>query len=257
MVPLVVGGKYTRKDIRKIFNIPGTKGGAFDTGHSEHNGQYFVFSTIDSPGTTGHDYPNKLNGYELEWYATGKRSLSSNSVQKLINAGENRHIFTRKDKGEPFTYQGHGAVKELVDQEPAKVIWDISIHHDAYKDPLPEEIDVDTDCLVEGAKKQIIVNAYERNPVVRKLCVDYYGHKCIVCGFDFVEVYGDLGKNFIHIHHLVSLKDIGKEYEVDPINDLRPVCPNCHAMLHRRRSTLSIEELKGLVRGVRNHQPQT
>ncbi len=46
------------------------------------------------------------------------------------------------------------------------------------------------------------------------------------------------------MHHLKQLSEVGEEYEVDPIKDLRPVCPNCHSMLHRKRLALSIEELK-------------
>jgi 5-methylcytosine-specific restriction protein A len=60
-------------------------------------------------------------------------------------------------------------------------------------------------------------------------------------------MYGDIGKGFIHVHHLKPVSQIGETYEVDPINDLRPVCPNCHAMLHRPEETLTIEELKLMV----------
>jgi 5-methylcytosine-specific restriction protein A len=57
-----------------------------------------------------------------------------------------------------------------------------------------------------------------------------------------------LGEGFIHVHHLNPIATIAEEYELDPENDLRPVCPNCHAMLHRKKETLSIEELRTLLR---------
>ena len=60
-------------------------------------------------------------------------------------------------------------------------------------------------------------------------------------------MYGTLGEKFVHVHHLLDLSEIGQEYKVDPINDLRPVCPICHAMLHRRRPALTINELKGII----------
>ena len=63
-------------------------------------------------------------------------------------------------------------------------------------------------------------------------------------GFDFGEVYGELGEGFIHVHHLLDLSTIGEEYEVDPIKDLHPVCPNCHAMLHREVPAMSIKKLR-------------
>ncbi len=112
---------------------------------------------------------------------------------------------------------------------------------------LPEEIP-DEPSFPEGSKKKVTVNAYERNPKARKECIAYYGTSCVVCGFNFAEVYGEIGEGFIHVHHLKPLSDIGAEYEVDPINDLRPVCPNCHAMIHKRNPPYTIEEMKRLLR---------
>lgn len=111
----------------------------------------------------------------------------------------------------------------------------------------PEEISLeDTEQkYTEGLLKTIVVNVFERSPQARAVCVEKWGTICSVCGFDFEKNYGaELGKGYIHVHHLKPLASIGEAYEIDPINDLRPVCPNCHAMLHRKNSVLSIEELK-------------
>lgn len=99
----------------------------------------------------------------------------------------------------------------------------------------------------EGAVCQVSVNAYERNPLARKKCIVHYGTSCFVCGFNFGKVFGELGKGFIHVHHLRPLSEMAEEHEVDPVEDLRPVCPNCHAMIHRRSPPLSIEEIKALL----------
>lgn len=99
----------------------------------------------------------------------------------------------------------------------------------------------------EGTPNQITVTRYERNPFARKACIGYYGISCSVCGFNFEQVYGDIGQNFIHVHHLTQVAKVGKQYSVDPIKDLRPVCPNCHAMIHKRREAFAIEELKLLL----------
>jgi hypothetical protein len=98
--------------------------------------------------------------------------------------------------------------------------------------------------LQEGAAKQITVNAYERNRAARDICVAHYGLNCAVCNMSFEEVYGYIGAGYIHVHHLVSISSVGQKYVVDPIRDLRPVCPNCHAMLHTANPPLSIEDLK-------------
>ena len=102
--------------------------------------------------------------------------------------------------------------------------------------------------VMEGGKKTVKLNHYERNPKNRKRCIEKYGYKCAVCGFDFYETYGEIGKNFIHIHHLKPLSDLGGEKEV-AVDDLRPVCTNCHAMLHRKKKGVySISELKKKMR---------
>ncbi|MFC5427492.1 HNH endonuclease [Paraburkholderia denitrificans] len=68
-----------------------------------------------------------------------------------------------------------------------------------------------------------------------------------MCGFDFQKACGDMGRGFIHVHHLTEIASIGAEYDVDPYADLRPVCPNCHAMLHTQRPAIDIDELKTML----------
>lgn len=100
------------------------------------------------------------------------------------------------------------------------------------------------DKYIEGATKTIAVNYYERNQKARKKCIEYYGSKCVVCDFDFEKTYGEIGKAFIHVHHVVPLSELGVAYVVNPVSDLRPVCANCHAMIHRVSPALSIEQLR-------------
>src|ERR1700733_999775 len=97
--------------------------------------------------------------------------------------------------------------------------------------PLPEEIETSA-VLWEGAKYQVTVNAYERDPKARRLCIAKYGTDCCICGFSFGATFGKPAEGFIHVHHLRELGKIRKEYVVNPLKDLRPVCPNCHAALH-------------------------
>lgn len=112
---------------------------------------------------------------------------------------------------------------------------------------IAEEIaEEDADKLFEGVKKRIIVNAYERSSKARQLCLKKYGYKCCVCEFDFGKFYGEIGDGYIEVHHLKPLNQINEKYQVDPINDLRPVCPNCHAMLHK--ANLSVKELRNLIK---------
>jgi 5-methylcytosine-specific restriction protein A len=113
---------------------------------------------------------------------------------------------------------------------------------------LAEEIPIEEiEILFEGAKRTITINSYERNSKAKQLCKENYGTTCQVCDFDFELKYGKIGRNFIHVHHLTMVSDIGQNYEVNPISDLRPVCPNCHAMLHKQNPPLTIEELKKII----------
>lgn len=113
---------------------------------------------------------------------------------------------------------------------------------------LSSEVKQVSEQLAEGKLRKVLINAFERNAVARRLCIKYYQAKCSVCDLDFQERYGGIGKGFIHVHHLVELSAIGKEYKVDPIKDLRPVCPNCHAMLHKKVPAYQIDEMRSIIR---------
>lgn len=73
-------------------------------------------------------------------------------------------------------------------------------------------------------------NKIERSRAAREACIAHYKCVCVACGMDFGKTYGDLGQGFIHVHHRVPIASIGQAYQVDPIKDLIPVYPNCHAV---------------------------
>lgn len=113
----------------------------------------------------------------------------------------------------------------------------------------PEELNaVQAETYTEGVKKQIIVNAYERNPVARQKCLQIHGSKCVICNFDFGEFYGTEFTGKIHVHHIKPIHLIDDEYEVDPEHDLVPVCPNCHMILHSKQNgVFSVEEVRQMI----------
>jgi 5-methylcytosine-specific restriction protein A len=112
----------------------------------------------------------------------------------------------------------------------------------------PETYPDETPTFIEGGSKPVLVNRYERNPAARRECLQIHGKTCAVCGFDGSSTYGRNGEGLIHVHHLLEIAGVGKEYEVDPSKDLIPVCPNCHAMIHRRRPAYSIAEVKKMLK---------
>ena len=117
------------------------------------------------------------------------------------------------------------------------------VNDDVYDVDYPE----DDEKLYEGALVTVKANKYERNQKARRECVAKKGYQCSVCGRDFEATYGEIGKNFIHVHHLTPISTIGKEYELNVDTDLVPVCPNCHYMLHRKDPPYTIEELKDIL----------
>jgi 5-methylcytosine-specific restriction protein A len=102
--------------------------------------------------------------------------------------------------------------------------------------------------FMEGNPYNLVITKYERNQYARKECLKHYGYLCQVCKIDFEKVYGEIGKEFIHVHHQTKISSVGEIYEVDPIKDLIPLCPNCHSMAHRRKIPFKIEELKSIFK---------
>jgi 5-methylcytosine-specific restriction protein A len=99
----------------------------------------------------------------------------------------------------------------------------------------------------EGDLYRTITNRHERSTVNRNICLAVKGYSCRVCGMDFESKYGEIGNGFIHVHHTTMVSEMGPRYIVDPVNDLEPVCPNCHAMLHKKNPPMDIEELKKTI----------
>lgn len=111
--------------------------------------------------------------------------------------------------------------------------------------PLADEVPDAKYC--EGATRSVVVNWYERSPDARRACISAHGTKCVVCGFDFGAAYGKEAEGVIHVHHLNPLALSQGEHTVDPVRDLRPVCPNCHAVIHLGGVCRTIDEVRAML----------
>jgi len=130
-------------------------------------------------------------------------------------------------------------------------VWQIKLSKSDAEFEIYESGDVnknDIDVLIEGRDVSLELTKYERNSKARELCIAHHGDSCKVCDMNFGLVYGKVGYGFIHVHHIIPISEQDGEYEVDPVNDLVPLCPNCHAMAHRRNPPFSIPELKDMVK---------
>jgi 5-methylcytosine-specific restriction enzyme A len=235
----MVDRQYARKDVYHEIGVPeDTHGGSWDTGYNKYHDDYFIFTNIGIPGRTGHDYGDRFEGDTLVWKAKGGTRLGQPQMMELLDPPGYVYIFYRTNNQDPFTYVGTGVPISHKDTSPVEVVWKLLGDYSEQELSNRELKEIS-----EGGQRTVTSTTYERNPLARRLCVSHYGYKCAVCGFDFGEVYGDLGSGYIHVHHVVPISTIGKEYIVDPIKDLRPVCANCHAMIHRRKPALPLGEV--------------
>ena len=203
------------------------------------------------------------------WFTTGQEQINSQILLSFLEMYSNDKSVTREmlkekcnhlktfetnfSKMIDFTEKNNGKVFSIEDNKIS--LWSpvkdfILKEYKKYNETLDNIIypdDIEDTRIIEGKKQTIIVNAYERNSKARHKCIEYYGYDCSVCGFNFEKIYGESGKNFIHVHHIVPIATIKDTYEINPIEDLRPVCPNCHAMLHRGKEVKSIEQLKKII----------
>ena len=99
----------------------------------------------------------------------------------------------------------------------------------------------------EGATSTVQVNRYERDRRNRAAAISIHGTTCKACGFDFRSRYGVIAAGLIEVHHTTPVSKLGADYVVDPVRDLVPLCPNCHAVAHRQDPPLSVDEIGKLL----------
>ena len=114
----------------------------------------------------------------------------------------------------------------------------------------------ENDVVLEGKANIKTSKTKERSKMLREAAVKYYTVddriKCCACGFDFTEKYGEHGAGYIQIHHEKPIYQYSDEgfstYIKEAILNTKPLCANCHCMIHRNKThMLEIEELKEII----------
>lgn len=103
------------------------------------------------------------------------------------------------------------------------------------ENPLESKIIVNTQ---EGKKIAYYTTKYERMTKYREQVIEQHGLKCQICGFDFEETYGFIGRDFIDVHHMKPLYDRDSKIVVDIEHDFISICSNCHQMIHRNKEDI-------------------
>jgi len=203
---------------------------------------------------------SKYDMQAVKYLGFNTRDEAMTSISKALGKGNN-YLKRRRDEFDVLTdshrkgqrnrspisgvLRIHQELKGFSFQELANKVQQILVVSGAiYPDDLPD----DSVEYREGKKKTVAVNVHERDPRARRACIKHYGAKCLICDFDFGKVYGVECEGMIHVHHLKMVSESGSEYVVDPINDLRPVCPNCHMVLHSKNGGIyTIDEVKDML----------
>ena len=207
---------------------------------------------------TWEDYFDKENKKALifskDWeYRRGRKQSSYNQTREHLRLieeeGYSLKTFLMKNSGK--TGNGPRKIKHFEQVLHEKMLLRVGRDWYAVDDEyklkyIPEELGTSAKYL-EGTKTKIYVNSYERNKNARQKCLNHHGYKCKGCRFDFERTYGSMGAKYIHVHHLIPIHSIKKEYQIDPIKDLVPICPNCHAVIHRKNPPLTMDELRNLI----------
>lgn len=196
------------------------------------------FSTLDMADRLRADFPAEwaavVARYGEGGRGAGRHFTVISSVSQGLKKLSNRYLLFQRDYEPAPAKHGSSIIR----------YWSTSAGTLDYfypDEPHPDEN------FVEGAVIKIKINRYERSVKARDACIAHYGARCAGCGDDLGKKYGDRGAGLVHVHHLRPISEIGEQYVIDPITDLRPVCPNCHAVIHRGEVMLSMDELAAIL----------
>jgi 5-methylcytosine-specific restriction enzyme A len=193
--------------------------------------------------------PYLLPHWDEEKAKAGEESLRTDLLFQAL-ASEPSITLTQLQEDYPnykWTPQVSGlSIPDNISEKLWSLIQTDSKH--CFREPSKKEIE----CYLDGKPKEAIYRTYDRSSAARQDCIEHFGYKCSVCAFDFGEAYGALGAGYIEVHHLKPVSESMEEHLINPVDDLRPVCANCHRMLHKSRPPLSIKELQTHLQGNRD-----
>lgn len=228
-----------------------------------------------------HNYKNGGNNYVLlgntKWIAFTKNVIQNKLIPKFgnnFNLIIYWHSSTKTENVDficvPYSAISHLLIDEhLTGRNTPRERWtfiikgnlfcvhsntNFSIDISPYLNRHNEDNDLFTTAILEaqeGKMKYTLHKSFERNASLvnnlkahRKLVDPML--RCEICGFSFIEKYGDIGAGFIEAHHIIPLSTL-EDTTVTRENDLILVCSNCHRMLHREYSVLSPLELRDRI----------
>lgn len=108
---------------------------------------------------------------------------------------------------------------------------------------------------IEGAVKRGEFSRRERSRKNRAACLAIHGFTCGVCSQNMSDVYGEVAKTLIHVHHIVPVGSLENPQVFDPRIDLIPLCPNCHYAAHIKSPPFTPNELREFINNQKPGEP--
>jgi 5-methylcytosine-specific restriction protein A len=255
------GRTYTRAKIAEIGEVPPLQNGREWTGIQPFKNCTLLFVTLDRPESiVEHRYQYEFHGCELHWDSQNSNHSTTPKIRRLKDPAEIVLLFARiktkiKSKTQPFYYCGELQYITSHSERPVRFHWKLSDYpHGLEGSPRFEALatwragdrippnrsalpfKTSRSPFPEGVQTAVTANRYEWDPRARAECISNYSASCWICGFDYEQEYGPIGAEYIEIHHCIPIaqRAVSGAYELDPFRDLRPLCANCHRMVHRK-----------------------
>jgi predicted HNH restriction endonuclease len=163
---------------------------------------------------------------------------------KAVPNKTNGNYLEQIPKGRESNYWRNG-VRPISENDYNKIVNHEYVSYVQFNDLQTDQLESSRE---EGGQKQIFTTVYERDRISRDLAISIHGYACMICHFNFRNFYGTWGEGFIHVHHITPLSVQKQRGKVNPKTDMIVVCPNCHAMIHRRKDkVLTLEDLQEFI----------
>ena len=199
---------------------------------------------------------NTLNptGEDMEILAGRSDTKFSQKVRNLKahKTLENRGLASHVNGGYEITDKG----RDLVENNKLQLaplshfkFDDVAGEYSLLAEGRPVEV-IDERIVAEGELRQRSAEYRTRSTTLRTAAIEHYSQNgrilCDACNFEFALAYPKLGNGYIQIHHLKPVSYFrGEELQIaKALANVRPLCANCHQMVHQRRPPYEVERLK-------------
>lgn len=191
----------------------------------------------------GHDMEILANRGDTHFSQKVRNLKSHDTLQKKGYATYDNGIYNITDAGREYVLENLEMIQYLLGND-----FGCDDILDAFDDVVTRQssghkVVPIVETIQEGAAHYVVRKERERSSQLRRIAIEHFTHNghivCDCCGFDFATGYGaQYACHAIEIHHITPIymyegDDIQKTIE-KALNNLLPVCPNCHRVIHRK-----------------------